>query len=318
MALHDSLRELVSVRGAGVSRRGGGVPGALDDFLSEDEATLGELNLLVDAVRLGALRRVLDVMAHGAGPEAAVREAGAQLARDRGTDDPTRSCWALATLCFALGKLDEPLVRMFRADAGTISAPDRPPGPQGSAPPPVVSGPGTAERPETRVLSGDVPGPSAPGPTPQPAPVASPEPTVAGQPPPQYVGPVPPVIPEERSSRTGTYLLVVLVALLFGGLVAAGIILLRSDDAGSHDDTTATDGSTPATTGAGARGRTSRRWSPPTRCSSRTRTTTTRRRSTRSTRSTAATKRSPRDPLDSLPTISPDRRTMTYEFGPGR
>src|SRR5690349_162536 len=90
MALHESLRELVSVRGAGVVDEAEELRGALDDFLAEDEATLGELNLLVDAVRLGALRRVLDVLAHGAQPQAAIREAGATLARDRGTDDPSR------------------------------------------------------------------------------------------------------------------------------------------------------------------------------------------------------------------------------------
>ncbi len=77
MALHHSLRDLVSVRGAGVVEEAEEFRGVLDDFLAEDEATLGELNLLVDAVRLGALRRVLDVMAHGAAPQAAIREAGA-------------------------------------------------------------------------------------------------------------------------------------------------------------------------------------------------------------------------------------------------
>ena len=153
MALHHSLRELVTVRGTGVVDEAEEFRGVLDDFLAEDEATLGELNLLVDAVRLGALRRVLDVMANGAAPEAAIREAGAALARDRGTDDPTRSCWALATLCFALGKIDESMVRMFWADAGTMRPrpPDRP-----ACPAPVSSaGPGTAERPETQVLSED-------------------------------------------------------------------------------------------------------------------------------------------------------------------
>jgi hypothetical protein len=106
MALHHSLRDLVSVRGAGVVDDAEEFRGVLDDFLAEDEATLGELNLLVDGVRLGALRRVLDVIAHGAAPEAAIREAGAALARDRGTDDPTgragrwRACasrWARST-----------------------------------------------------------------------------------------------------------------------------------------------------------------------------------------------------------------------------
>ena len=33
-----------------------GFRGAVDDFLDEDAATTGDINLLVDAVRLGALR----------------------------------------------------------------------------------------------------------------------------------------------------------------------------------------------------------------------------------------------------------------------
>jgi len=242
MALHDSLRDLVSVRGAAVVDEAEELRGALDDFLAEDEATLGELNLLVDAVRLGGLRRVLEVLDHGANPEAAVREAGAALARDRGTDDPTRSCWALATLCFALGKVDESMVRMFRSDAGTMPAPTPPPAPNG--PGPVAGGYGTAERPPTQTIGGDA---SAIPPPPAPVPSA-PQPTVdvqplAPTPTPQYVGPVGPVIPEERSSRAGVYLLVLLVALLLGGLIAAGIILLRGDgdDPTASDDPTSSD-----------------------------------------------------------------------------
>ncbi len=228
MALHDSLRDLVSVRGAGVVDEAEEFRGVLDDFLAEDEATLGELNLLVDAVRLGALRRVLDVMAHGAAPEAAIREAGAALARDRGTDDPARSCWALASLCFALGKVDEPMVRSFLGETGTMSARSRPIVPRGPAPDPVTSGPTTAGRPTTAALPGT--GPVAP------VPVTSP-PTATSAGSPYTAGPVPPVIAERRSSRSGVYLLVVLIALLIGGLVATGIILLRSDDDPTASDT---------------------------------------------------------------------------------
>lgn len=244
MALHDSLRDLVAVRGPGVVDEAEEFRGVLDDFLAEDEASLGELNLLVDAVRLGALRRVLDVLAHGAAPEAAVREAGAALARDRGTDDPTRSCWALASLCFALGKVDDSLVRLFRSDAGTMSAAVPPPAPRGPAPR-VVPGHGTADRPETQRLSADPSGSEPVGSqqaAPQPvAPQPSPTVDVRSFGSPQYSGPLPPVIPEQRSSRAGVYLLVVLVALLLGGLVAAGIILLRAND---DDDPTVSDGAT--------------------------------------------------------------------------
>ncbi|WP_183101051.1 TolB family protein [Nocardioides pelophilus] len=242
MSLHDSLRELVAVRGAGVVDEAEEFRGALDDFLAEDEATVGEINLLVDAVRLGAVRRVLDVLDHGAAPEAAVREAGAALARDRGTDDPARSCWALAALCFALGKVDEELVRLFRADAGTVSAPQPPTAPHGRAPAPVDPPQDVTDRAHTPVLGEDsvssrptstMPpdlGPHSTSPKPTP-----PETAAVQQPAPPYV---PPVIPEERrSSKAGVFLLVVLVALILGGLVAAGFILLRSgDDPTASDD----------------------------------------------------------------------------------
>lgn len=248
MALHDSLRDLVSARGPGVFDSAEEFRGILDDFLAEDEASLGELNLLVDAVRLGALRRVLDVLDHGAAPEAAIREAGAALARDRGTDDPTRSCWALASLAYALGKVDDSLVRMFRADAGTLPAGVPPTAPNGPAPG-IVPGHSTAERPGTQVLSDEgVPVPSqadAAPPSPDPGPTVDVQAYAA--PPPQHGAP-PPVIHEQRSSRAGVFLLVVLVALLIGGLVAAGILLLRDDDG---DDPTGSDDPSVTDTGSG-------------------------------------------------------------------
>jgi len=241
MSLHDSLRELVAVRGAGVVDEAEEFRGALDDFLAEDEATIGEINLLVDAVRLGAVRRVLDVLDHGAAPDAAVRDAGAGLARDRGTDDPARSCWALAALCFALGKVDDELVRMFRADAGTVSAPQPPTAPHGRAPDPVEPVPDTSGRPHTPVLEE---GAVSSRPTPPTPPDLGPHSTAPKPTPPETAAvhqpepPHPPVVPEpRRSSRAGVLLLVVLVALILGGLVAAGFILLRSgDDPTASDD----------------------------------------------------------------------------------
>ena len=319
MALHDSLRDLVSVRGPGVVDEAEEFRGVLDDFLAEDEATLGELNLLVDAVRLGALRRVLDVLAHGAAPEAAIREAGAALARDRGTDDPTRSCWALASLCFALGKVDEPMVRLFRSDTGTMPAAAPPTAPNGPAPG-IAPGYGTAERPETQMLSNDRPvsQPAQPQPVPaEPAPATDVQPFGS----PQYSGPVPPVIPEQKASRAGVFLLVVLVALLLGGLVAAGIILLGSDDDGD-DDPTASDGPTTGATdnssdnSSGSPGKDK----PPLVSDDEMLVAY-----QQDDGSTQIYKVNAVDggyeavtagPLDTLPTLTPDRRTMTYEVGP--
>ena len=54
MDLHEQLRELVAHQGPSVAESAEGFRAALDDYLGEDEATTGQLNLLVDAVRLGA------------------------------------------------------------------------------------------------------------------------------------------------------------------------------------------------------------------------------------------------------------------------
>lgn len=314
MALHDSLRELVSVRGVGVVDDAEELRGALDDFLAEDEATLGELNLLVDAVRLGALRRVLDVLAHGAAPQAAVREAGAALARDRGTDDPSRSCWALAVLCFALGKVDESLVRLFRSDAGTMPAATPPTAPHGPVPDgPAPDGPvpdvlraGTVDRPRTLTPDDAA---ATPAVTPPPPP------TTAVELPPPYQpqgGPVLPAAPQERrSSRAGVALLVLLVALILGGLVAAGVILLRDDD-GSAASGDPSDG----VSSGGDHGDKKK---PPLVSDDEMLVPYKDGDATSIYRVDVIDggyQQLTTGPYDSLPTLSPDRRTMTYDVGP--
>lgn len=335
MALHDSLRELVAVRGPGALDEADEFRGVLDDFLAEEEASLGELNLLVDAVRLGALRRVRDVLEHGAEPEAAIREAGAALARDRGTDDSTRSCWALAALCYALGEVDEPMVRMFRADAGTVPAGAPPTAPHGPAP---VIGPGapgtpgeaTADRPGTQPLPEDASAPPAqpvPAVPSQPAPA---DPAVArseSEPPtvahsydiPQQAGPVPPVIHEQRSSRAGVFVLVVLVALLVGGLAAAGFLLLDQDDPAASGDAgeagTSATGPTEPTEGTGSSA------GPRPLVSKKVMLVPYREAdgSSRIYRVNAVDgghRQVTSGDRETLPTISPDRRTATYQLGP--
>ena len=225
MALHHSLRELVEARGAAVVEDSDELRAALDDFLAEDEATLGELNLLVDAVRLGALRRLVDVLDHGAEPAAAVWDAGRALARDRGTDDPTRSCWALAGLGYALGKVDESVVHAHRANAGTVAAPVPPPAPGPDEQPaaaPVVA-------PAADPPADPVPAPVA-QPAEDPAPPTTPVPVgpygsrpYGGGP----LGPVGPVIPEEHSGG-GTWLVVALALLVVAAVAIAGFFLFRS------------------------------------------------------------------------------------------
>ena len=60
--LHRQLRALVDQVGADVIGDPHTFRAALDDFLDERVATSGELNLLVDAVRLGALEPVVGVL----------------------------------------------------------------------------------------------------------------------------------------------------------------------------------------------------------------------------------------------------------------
>lgn len=105
MSLHESLRDLIAARGPGVVGNGSEFRAALDDYLTEDEVTVGELNLLSDAVGLGAVARLLELLEHGATPAAAVETAAASLARDRGSDDVRRATWALGVIGYALGRV---------------------------------------------------------------------------------------------------------------------------------------------------------------------------------------------------------------------
>ncbi|MET0523503.1 MAG: hypothetical protein ABWZ91_01800, partial [Nocardioides sp.] len=108
--LHEQLRSLVSQHGTGIVDTPEQFRGALDDYLTEQDATQGELNLLVDAVRLGGVERLLAMLDNGADPDAAVREAGGELARDRSSDEQ-RSRWAIAAMGYALGRIDAVTVR---------------------------------------------------------------------------------------------------------------------------------------------------------------------------------------------------------------
>ena len=111
MDLHENLSELGRSFGADVFDDADGLRAALDDFLDEGAATTGDINLLVDAVRLGALRWMLTTIDSGADPARAVESAGDMLARDRGSSDVTGSRWAVAALGFALGRVGDADVR---------------------------------------------------------------------------------------------------------------------------------------------------------------------------------------------------------------
>lgn len=218
MALHETLRALVAARGPAVVEDAEEFRGALDDFLTEDEATTGELNLLVDAVRLGAVRRLVDSVRQGADPNAAVPEAGAMLARDRGTEDQARSAWAVAVIGYGLGVVDADAVAAAVAGIGTVEAPPvRPQGPAGGVPL-------DAERPRTLEEPAPVTAPSPePPPPPPPSPPASPA--------------SPASTTDESRSRTGRMVLGLVAAAVVLGVVAgvAFAVLGGGDDEPSAD-----------------------------------------------------------------------------------
>jgi hypothetical protein len=122
---------------------------------------------------------------------------------------------------------------------------------------------------------------------------------------------VPRVIPEKRSSRAGVYLLVLLVALLLGGLVATGLILLRSQD----DDPTADDSPSEGRSSGGEEGSglADTEMLVPYKLGEGDATTST-------IYAVDVVDGSARPitagPFDALPTVSPDRRTMTFGAGP--
>ena len=213
MNLHEQLRDLVARQGPDVVESAESFRGALDDFLTEDEATTGELNLLVDAVRLGAVHRMLSMIDHGAEPIEAVREVGEVFARDRGTDDVARCRWAVAAVGFALGRVDEGVV--VTAAAPSVPAP---PTQRPTAPPPRPPGPLTGQPPATFPATESI-GPGPPAPPSTPAPVVGPPP------------PLPPPTPPPPRRRTGTVVLAgLLVAAVVVGAVLAGMWLGNRDD----------------------------------------------------------------------------------------
>jgi hypothetical protein len=114
MELHENLYALGLRLGREVFDDPETFRGALDDFLDEDSATTGDINLLVDAVRLGAFSSMTSMIGSGAQVTAAVEEAGHRLARDRGSADVSGAQWACAVLGFAIGKVSDAEVRRYR------------------------------------------------------------------------------------------------------------------------------------------------------------------------------------------------------------
>lgn len=231
MKLHQSLAELARDHGHGLFRDATAFRGSLDDYLDEGQASAGTINLLTDAVRLGALDGLVTMLDSGARPADAVESAGQRLARDRGSADVRGCQWAVAVLGFALGKVPESLVAGLDPDTGTAAPPSH--GPGGTAP---------TQRPVTS--------PAAPAP-PMASPVAPPQQPVMSPPhqpaPPSYAAPAAGPggwsQPAPTKSHTGFIVATIAVALV---VLVAGIIGIIAI-AGSDDDKSADEGSSQST-----------------------------------------------------------------------
>lgn len=97
--LPSELRTLVDRYGAHVLDDADGLRATLNDFLDEDSSP-GDVNLLVDAVRFGALARLRSLLGQGAEPAAALTDVAEGLAQRRGGDAES-AYWACAVLGYA-------------------------------------------------------------------------------------------------------------------------------------------------------------------------------------------------------------------------
>ena len=254
--LHDQLRSLVSQHGAAIAENADQFRAALDDYLTEDDATQGELNLLVDAVRLGGVERLLTMMENGADPEAAVREAGGELARDRSSDEQ-RARWAVAAMGFALGRIDAGVVRQ-QLEGDVTRLPYGATSPAAPRPPvqsPPYQGP-PVQSPPYQSPPFQSPGPETAGPPAWPSRHSSTQPPVHSGPGyPSQPSPMPAYAAartQPGKSHTGLVVgLVTLAVVAIAGAIILALVLGGDDPEETADDksgeTSDTGGTDPCT-----------------------------------------------------------------------
>ncbi len=221
MELHENLYALGLRLGREVFEDPDSFRGALDDFLDEESATTGDINLLVDAVRLGGFSSMTSMLGSGAQVTAAVEEAGSRLARDRGSADVAGAQWACAVLGFAIGKVSDAEVRRYRTQHASPQPSSQPlPPTQFPQQPPPSPAPPT-QYPGAPVTGGPPPG-TGPLPTAQPMYAAS-----SGPPPQSWPGS--PGLRPEPKRKTWPLIVatVAAIALIAGGIVA--LIVTRDD-----------------------------------------------------------------------------------------
>ncbi|WP_183093267.1 hypothetical protein [Nocardioides stalactiti] len=269
MELHESLAALAQDHGESLFAEADAFRGALDDYLDEGSASTGTINLLTDAVRLGALQAMLTMLDSGAGVDDAVESAGLRLSRDRGSADVTGSQWACAVLGYALGRVPVELATRLRPDAFTAHPPND--GGATAPRPPVVSPPSVASQPTSLAGPGSVPGATqapqhspaqqwpAPAqqahpasavpqhqPTGQPGQQAQPAsgyPSQPGPSSPSYAYAATPAYNAgpPRKSSSGLIIGAIVAVVILGVIAIVGIIALTGDDSPSANDT-ASDG----------------------------------------------------------------------------
>jgi hypothetical protein len=199
--MHEVLRGLVERLGPGVFDDPDNFRGALDDVLDES-TSLGDQNLVVDAVRLGAYSSMVTMLGQGGDPASTVAQAGARLARDRGGDDRVSASWACACLAYAVGAVGEAEVRHYRTARYTREV----------APPTEI-------------------------PAPSPAPVTQARPEVL----PSTPAPPPPPPPEPPPGRGWVVPVLLVLALVLAGVAGVlGADLLQDDDSPETADTSGT------------------------------------------------------------------------------
>ncbi|MFB9313177.1 hypothetical protein [Nocardioides plantarum] len=132
MELHDTLYSLGQQWGRGVLDD----PDRLRGLLAPTGASPDEVELVVDAVRRGAHRGLVQALDAGTDPARAIEATGDRLGQERGTD-PAAARWVVAVLGFALGRVGEHDVRRQRGPGqAPYQAPGQAPGqaPYGQAP----------------------------------------------------------------------------------------------------------------------------------------------------------------------------------------
>lgn len=115
--ISELLRELVDEHSPRIYDDPAGFAGLLDDVLSESDATPGQANLLVDAVRFGAVPRLARAAGSGADPARVVEEVAARVAALRGGSDLAAATWATAVLGYSIRVVSPELM------SGTVGPP---------------------------------------------------------------------------------------------------------------------------------------------------------------------------------------------------